>query len=80
MIQENIFSKNLMDISIYPFSSCWSMSGVLAVMTKSNVHVYLPHMQHMSMFKVRWMTIDRVKSAVSIIQNDGKLRTSTTRF
>ena len=63
MMQENIYSKNIMDVSIFPCSAVWGSDGSVSFMAKGSVHVYIPNLQNMSMYGVRWLTIDRPLSA-----------------
>lgn len=59
MLEENIYSKQLMDISIFPSSVEWSTDGSIALMTRSTAHIYFPQFRPMSAYYVRWLSLER---------------------
>ena len=54
---EQLFQKKIYDASIYPFSLNWSCDNILAVTTKSAVHVYVPNITNLMMYSVGWISL-----------------------
>lgn len=52
-----IFSKSLLDTTLYPHSVKWSNEGLIAVMAKDSVTIYYPSFQPFSLYSGRWIAL-----------------------
>lgn len=68
-IQEDLFSRQLWDLSCYPDSIAWSQAGSVASMTNDTILVQTPKFEYMAAYKSKWITLDRKPPP---LQTDGK--------
>lgn len=60
LLQEDLFQKQLWDISAFTNSIAWSAKiGTVATMTKNTIHLHTPQFKYMSAYQVRWLLIDK---------------------
>lgn len=62
---ENLFQKELYDLSQFPNSLSWSDDGLVSVVARNSVTVYIPNFEYMALYTVKWITIEQCNTIVS---------------